>query len=100
MADISKAVRMAVDTGKVKFGTRDGVKAALKGDAKLILLSGNCPSETRADIERHAKLSGVGVHVFSGTSIELGSLCGKPFPISALTILEPGNSSILEIINK
>ncbi len=100
MVDISKAVRMAVDTGKVKFGTRDGIKAALKGDAKLILLSSNCPEETRSDITRHAKLSGVQVHVFAGTSFELGSLCGKPFPVSALCIFEPGNSNILEIIKQ
>lgn len=100
MADISKAVRMAVDTGKVKFGARDGTKAALKGDARLILLSSNCPQDTRSDIQRHAKLSGVPVHVFAGTSLELGSLCGKPFPVSALCIFEPGNSNILELVKQ
>ena len=36
MADVSKAIRLAVDTGKVKFGSRDAVKAALNGEAKLM----------------------------------------------------------------
>jgi hypothetical protein len=30
--------------------------------------------------------------------MDLASVCGKPFTISALTIREPGDSEILEII--
>jgi large subunit ribosomal protein L30e len=33
-------------------------------------------------------------------SVDLGTLCGKPFPVSAMVILEPGDSKILELVKK
>jgi large subunit ribosomal protein L30e len=33
-------------------------------------------------------------------SIDLGVLCGKPFPVSALVVLETGDSRILELVKK
>ena len=94
--DISKAIRMAVDTGDVQFGSRKSSKAASAGKPKMIILSKNCPVKAKQEIERNAKLSGIPVLVYGGTSIELGSLCGKPFPVSSLSIIEPGNSTILD----
>ena len=94
--DINKAIRMAVDTGDVKFGSRKSSKAASAGKLKMIILSKNCPAKARQEIERNAKLSGIPALTFNGTSVELGSLCGKPFPVSSLSIIEPGNSTILD----
>jgi large subunit ribosomal protein L30e len=94
--DMNRAIRMAVDTGEVLFGSRGSSKGAFTGKPKMIILSSNCPGETREGIERNSKLSGIPVLFFGGTSIELGSLCGKPFPVSALSIIEPGNSNIME----
>ncbi len=93
--DVNRAIRMAVDTGKVEFGVRAANKAALHGTAKLLVLAGNCPKDARADISHFTKLSGVQTITYSGTSMELGSLCGKPFPVAVLSIFEPGNSPIL-----
>ena len=31
-----------------------------------------------------------------GTGMELGAVCGKPFIISVLTVIEEGNSDILK----
>lgn len=98
MADVAKAIRLAVDTGKVKFGSRDAVKAALNGEAKLIIIAGNCPNSTKGDIEYFSKLSKIETYKYSGTSLELGSLCGKPFPVAALSILDAGNSNVLEAV--
>ena len=98
--DINRAIRMAVDTGDVKFGARGSVENASTGKTKMIVVSSNCPKKTRGEIARNSKLSGVNVLVFNGTSIELGSLCGKPFPVSALSIIEPGNSNILDAVKK
>ena len=97
MADIGRSIRLAVDTGKVKFGSRDAVKAALSGEAKLIILAENCPKAVKGDVEHYSGLSGVPLYRYGGTSMELGSLCGKPFPVSALSISEAGNSDILDM---
>jgi len=98
MADVAKAIRLAVDTGKVKFGSRDAVKSALNGEAKLIVVAGNCPDSTKRDIGYYSKLSNLPIYNYAGTSIELGSLCGKPFPVAALSIVEVGSSNVLDAV--
>jgi len=99
-ADLGKSIRMSVDSGKVKFGTRDAVKAALNGSAKAVVISENCPKDIKADITRYAALSEVPVLAFSGTSIELGSVCGKPFAVSALAVNDVGNSGLLDFVKE
>jgi large subunit ribosomal protein L30e len=96
--DVNRAIRMAVDTGDVTFGARGTATAASTGASKMIVIASNCPKKTRDEIEQNSKISGVPVIVFGGTSIELGSLCGKPFPVSTLSITDPGNSNILEAV--
>jgi large subunit ribosomal protein L30e len=98
MVDIDKAIRMAVDTGKVEFGVKSALRLASSGEVRLIVTSSNCPKKFKEDITYYSKLSKTSVHEFNGTSLELGSLCGKPFPISALSIHDPGNSNILELV--
>lgn len=96
--DLDKAIRLAVDTGEVQFGSESAKNLASHAKAKLIILSANCPKETSATITRYAKLSRTPTLKYKGTSLELGSLCGVPFPVSALSIMEEGNSNILEAI--
>jgi len=40
----------------------------------------------RKEIEQNAKVGSMKLEVFNGTSRELGTFCGKPFPVSALVI--------------
>ncbi len=94
--DIDKAIRMAVETGKVELGSQKALKLAAFAGAKLVLVSSNCPAGALADLRRFASLSSVPVLAYGGTSLELGTVCGKPFPISMLSIVEQGDSSILE----
>ena len=79
--DIVKAIRMAVDTGKVEFGSRKALKHVMHGDCELILIAKNCPKDVRKDIEYYSRLSGVKVVVFEGDNDELAEACGKPFNI-------------------
>jgi large subunit ribosomal protein L30e len=39
----------------------------------------------------------VPVYEFPGLSVDLGPICGKPFIVSALTVLEPGDSDIMAL---
>jgi large subunit ribosomal protein L30e len=92
-----REIRLTVESGKVEFGCRKGIKNALLGKAKLFVLARNTPSDIKDDVERYAKLSNIPVLVFNGTTMELGSVCGKPFPISVLSIYDEGNSDILKM---
>jgi large subunit ribosomal protein L30e len=97
---LARAVRMAVETGKVEFGAKTGVKDSLLAKAKLIVVAGNAPSELQEDISHFAKLSGIAVVTFEGTSMELGSICGKPYPVSVLSVYDAGSSDIMDIAAK
>ena len=91
--DINKALRSAIDTGTVRVGTRESCKAADSGTAKLIIVSSNCPEDTAKQV----KESKSPVHRFDGNNAALGAACGKPFPVSAVAILDGGKSDVLTL---
>jgi len=91
---------MVVKTGKVQFGCREALDAAKTGKARLIVIASNCPEPDKSDILYNARLSEVPVHVYSGTSMDLGAACEKPFLVAALAVREPGDSEILRLAEK
>lgn len=97
---LSAAIRLTVESGKVGYGSRKGVRALLTGKTKLIVLAQNAPPELSEDVEKFGRLSEIPVVPFPGTSIELGSICGRPFPVLVLAIYEEGVSPILEFGEK
>ena len=96
--DLSKAIRLAVDTGKVTLGSDKTRKALLSDQPKLVILAANCEKNYKGDVLRYAELSGVPVVEFNGSSLELGNVCGKPFPVQALSVFDAGTSNVLEVI--
>lgn len=95
--DLNKQISMAVKTGKVELGCKEATDAAKAGKARLIVISSNCPEPLRSSIVYNAKLSEVPVYIYSGTSMDLGVACEKPFLVTALTVKEPGDSEILKL---
>ncbi|WP_048148939.1 50S ribosomal protein L30e [Palaeococcus ferrophilus] len=95
--DIAFELRKAIETGEVVIGSKRTVQLAKIGGAKLIVVAKNAPKEVKDDIEYYAKLSNIPVHVFEGTSVELGTVLGKPFVVAALAVIEPGESKILAL---
>ena len=90
---------MAVDTGKIVFGSDKTKKIALSGNkAKLVIISSNCPPETRQDLEHYCRLSKLPLYVFEGTGAQLGTTCGKPFGVSAMTVLDYGSSDLDKLV--
>jgi len=88
---------MAVKTGKVEFGSKVALSSASLGRAKLLILASNCPVEFRENIVYDAEQSEIPVYIFQGSSLDLGALCEKPFPISALVVKEQGDSEVLKL---
>ena len=87
--DISKVLRKVLTTGKVVIGGRQTLDAVQNGKAQVVVLSSNCLPETVNEMK------GVPVINYPGTGVDLGVACGKPFAITALAVLEPGESEIL-----
>ncbi|MGB9719001.1 MAG: 50S ribosomal protein L30e [Candidatus Anstonellales archaeon] len=98
--EIEAALKLMVETGKYEMGFRRGHAAALLGKAKAIVLAKNTPPINAADVQHYAKLSGIPVFIVDKTSLELGSVCGRPHPVSVLSIYDEGESSILKIASK
>jgi large subunit ribosomal protein L30e len=97
MIDINKQLRIAVKSGTVQFGVKDALEASKSGKTKLLIVSSNCPEKHRNEIVSNAKLTGIPVHFYSGTSLDLGGACEKPFLVSALSVKREGNSDILKL---
>ena len=68
------------------------------GQAKLILISNNCPAIRRTELEYYAVLAKADVHHYDGNNLELGTALGKLFAVSAMIISDPGDSDILESV--
>jgi large subunit ribosomal protein L30e len=92
--DLGHALKVALQTGTVKIGLEETLLSAREKKAKLLIVSRSCPEPT---LERERRFERIPIYHFEGTSVELGAACGKPFPISALAILDPGGSAILSL---
>ena len=95
--DIDRGIRVAVDTGTVTLGSDKSVQALKLGKGKLVIIANNCPEEVREDVMYYSQLSEVPVHTYEGSSVGLGSVCGKPFTVATLIIRDPGDSTISEV---
>ncbi|OGS63535.1 MAG: 50S ribosomal protein L30e [Euryarchaeota archaeon RBG_19FT_COMBO_69_17] len=89
MIDVNRALKVATDTGDVRFGIREVRWAAKARQAKLVVVASNCPEDALGT------LGDVRVVRFPGTNVELGAACGVPFSVAAVAVLSPGESNIL-----
>ncbi len=95
----NQQLRNAVDTGKVIYGTKEVVREALIGDLKLVVLAKTVKSLQKKQLEHYSKLAGIKCIEYPESGVELGSVCGKPFNISVIGVLELGESSVNTIID-
>ncbi len=93
--DVQRSLRTAVASGNVLIGADQANKAIGRGEAKLVILANNCPAGD--DIRQSAKDKRVPVYDFAGMGTQLGPACGKPFAISALAVIDAGESDILQL---
>ena len=94
--DVDRGIRIAVDTGVVTLGSEKSIQALKLGKGKLVVVADNSPENIKDDVNYYAKLSEIPVYTYNGTSVDLGSVCGKPFTVATLVIKDPGDSTILE----
>lgn len=87
---LERMLKEAITTGKVEFGLKQCKKNIDQKKAKLLILASNCPDE-------NIKYQNVKIYNFGGTNVELGTVCGKPFSISALVVIDEGTSNILSL---
>lgn len=95
--NIERAIRKVVDTGEVILGAKESIASVMDKKARLVLVAENCPKDLKDDLDHYANLSNIYVYNFPGSSMEMGAVCGKPYVISMLSVIEVGDSDILEL---
>ncbi len=92
--DLAHALKVALETGKVRIGLTETLDAAKGKKARLLIVARTCPDPT---LSKERAIGKIPVYHYDGSAVELGQACGKPFPISAMAIVEPGSSAILTL---
>jgi large subunit ribosomal protein L30e len=95
--DTNKEIRRAVDTGKVLFGYKEAKKKLLAGEGQMVIVSKNMPKNEKETLKQIANVESKKFYEYAENGLVLGSVCGKPFVISTMLILEEGKSKVLEI---
>jgi len=93
--NINSRLSLVIKSGKYVLGYKSTLRSLRSGDAKLIILSNNCPTIRKAEIEYYAVLSKARVVFYPGNNISLGTACGKYHRCSTMAVIEAGDSDIL-----
>ena len=95
--DTNTEIRRAIDTGKVALGYRQCQKELLKGTGEIVIVSKNMPNNDKEKLKHLTEVEGKKFFEFPDTGLNLGSVCGKPFVISAMIVLDAGKSKVMEL---
>jgi large subunit ribosomal protein L30e len=90
--DFNVSLRRAIKTGEVILGQNQTEQSINEGRVQMVVLAANCPENFRETIMSKTDLF---TYTFDGSSVQLGKACGKPFMVSALAVVNPGESDIL-----
>ncbi|MDK2917188.1 MAG: large subunit ribosomal protein L30e [Euryarchaeota archaeon] len=89
--DFNASLRKAVKTGTVFLGRNKTQESIKEGKAKLVVVVRNSPESVKNLVNE----TDIPVYVYEGSSVQLGRACGMPYVVSALAVIEPGESDIL-----
>ncbi|MEG3055656.1 MAG: 50S ribosomal protein L30e [Methanoculleus sp.] len=91
--DFNASLRKAVKTGTVFLGRNKTQECIEEGKAKLVVVAKNSPES----VKNIVKEIDTPVYIYEGSSVQLGKACGMPYVVSALAVIEPGESDILNV---
>ena len=93
--DLIRQLKNAIATGNLRFGQRQAIDACARGEAKLIIFAANCPTEFTDEL--HANHPEVTKFRAGMVNRELGIACSKPFAVSTISIIDAGESDLLQL---
>jgi len=93
--DLNRQLKNAIATGTLRFGQRQALDACARGEAKLVIFAANCPIEFTDEL--HANHPEVTKFRSGLVNRELGIACSKPFSVSTISIIDAGESDLLQL---
>ena len=93
--DLARQLKQGMSTGNVLFGQRQTISACNKGDARLVLVAANCPEDYISTLT--TSHPDIPIHQVTMVNRQLGAACARPFSISALCIIDPGQCELMSL---
>ncbi len=91
---VDSIIKNIVRGGKITIGFRVSSRLLKMGRLKAVILAEGSPRNIVSDTLYYARLGGVPVIMFKGSSMDLGGLLGKPFPVTVIGVIDPGSVSM------
>jgi len=100
--DIDTNIKVAYKTGKIVYGKNTVLKELRKDVFKMLILANNCPKELEQQLNYYNSLmdNKLYFHKYQGSSHDLGLACAKPYWISVIGVIDPGDSDLFSLKNK
>lgn len=95
--DVNEELRETEDSGKIVLGSNETLEATRSGESKLTILSTTTPPRVEEDIRKYSVKEKIPLYYYPGGAKELGLALGKPFLVSAMAVIDTGDSSIREL---
>jgi len=95
MDDLPRQLKNAISSGTLLFGQNQTMASCVSGEARMVILAANCPSDFIDDLKsRHPD---VPLHQVEMVNRELGAACAKPFAVSSICVIDAGDSDLLTL---
>ncbi|MBN2734027.1 MAG: 50S ribosomal protein L30e [Methanomicrobiaceae archaeon] len=91
--DFETSLRRAIKSGNVVIGQKETKECISEGKAQMVVIADNCPEE----FVSYLKEQDVFRYIYKDSSKALGLSCGRPHFVSALAIVDAGESDILTL---
>jgi large subunit ribosomal protein L30e len=98
MVDVNKLLKGLMKKGITSIGERQTKISLENGNSKLVITANNCPY--LKEIETMCKEKDIPLFKYAANGVELGAACGKKFMISSISVIDEGDSSILQLAKK
>lgn len=83
---VSDEIQSAIKSGNAVIGYRESIKSLKAKNVKVVIAANNIPESMGAEIKHNSKTAGVRLEIFDGGSKDLGTACGKPFPVAVMAV--------------
>ena len=97
--DIDINIKVAYKTGKIIYGKKQILKELRQNPFKMLIIANNCPKELENQLIYYNSLmkNKLYIYKYKGSSWELGLACAKPYMISVIGVIDPGDSDLLSL---
>ncbi len=97
--DLNMNIKVAYKTGKVVFGRNQIMRMLRQNPFKMLIISKNCPKDLEDQLSHLNSLlkekDQIFVYKYKGSSWDLGLAMAKPYWISMIGVIDPGDSELL-----